>query len=73
MCATNYKLGLLIAIFDVISCIYTWHFCQYYELLCSGFSIVAQCHNYQNVCLAFFKGPDRCKSESANLKLCGKV
>jgi hypothetical protein len=25
MCATKYKLGLLIAICDVISCIYTWY------------------------------------------------
>ena len=40
-------------------------------MLCSGFSIVAQCH-YQIVCLAFFKGPDRCKSVGANLKLWGR-
>lgn len=39
-------------------------------MLCSGFSIVAQCHHYQIVCFAF-KGPDRCKSEGADLRLWG--
>lgn len=41
-------------------------------MLCSSFSIVAQCHHYPMVCLAFFKGPDRCKSEGANLNLWGR-